>query len=73
MKISCADCGCIVDSGVRVVSCGKENCCCHLPERKSRFRVTHDRLADKRHRRLDGFSLGITGMLRGCQAGSELR
>lgn len=31
MEMGCADCGCIVDSGVVVVTCGKRDCCCqHL-------------------------------------------
>jgi hypothetical protein len=34
MKVSCADCGCVVDKGVRLVPCGKRDCCCqHLPVR----------------------------------------
>jgi hypothetical protein len=36
MEIACADCGCIVDSGVVLVPCGKVDCCCkHLPVRGS--------------------------------------
>jgi hypothetical protein len=34
MKVSCAECGCVVEAGVRVVPCGKRDCCCqHLPVR----------------------------------------
>ena len=34
VKVSCADCGCVVDKGVRLVPCGKSDCCCqHLPVR----------------------------------------
>jgi hypothetical protein len=28
MEIYCADCGCIVEEGVRVVPCGSADCCC---------------------------------------------
>ena len=32
VEIECADCGCIVDLGVRLVPCRKPECCCrHLP------------------------------------------
>ena len=32
MKIACADCGCVVDRGNRVTTCGDAGCCCqHLP------------------------------------------
>lgn len=32
MIIACAECGCVVDRGVRVESCGDLECCCsHLP------------------------------------------
>ena len=32
MEIGCAECGCVVDAGVRVVVCGEADCCCtHLP------------------------------------------
>ena len=32
MEIYCADCGCLVDDGVRVIPCGSPGCCClHLP------------------------------------------
>jgi hypothetical protein len=34
MKVSCAECGCVVEAGVRVVPYGKRDCCCqHLPVR----------------------------------------
>ena len=30
--MACAECGCVVDHGIRVVSCGDDGCCCrHLP------------------------------------------
>ena len=36
VEIGCADCGCIVDSGVRVIPCNTPDCCCrHLPIRES--------------------------------------
>ena len=36
MEIGCADCGCIVDAGVRVVPCGTPDCCCcDLPVRST--------------------------------------
>jgi hypothetical protein len=36
MEIACADCGCVVDRGVIVRSCGKSDCCCrHLPKGSS--------------------------------------
>lgn len=28
MEMYCAECGCLVDHGVRVVSCGSASCCC---------------------------------------------
>jgi ketosteroid isomerase-like protein len=28
MEIYCADCGCLVDRGVRLISCGTPECCC---------------------------------------------
>src|SRR5215468_7591814 len=32
MERYCAECGCLVDQGVRVVPCGSANCCClNLP------------------------------------------
>ena len=32
MELECADCGCLVDSGVVVIPCEQPNCCCiHLP------------------------------------------
>ena len=32
MTIACADCGCLVDRGIRVESCADFDCCCrHLP------------------------------------------
>ena len=32
MTIACADCGCLVDRGIRVESCPDPDCCCqHLP------------------------------------------
>ena len=32
MTIACADCGCLVDRGIRVESCPDSDCCCrHLP------------------------------------------
>jgi hypothetical protein len=35
VRIECAECGCIVDSGVRLVPCGKPECCCRdLPMRE---------------------------------------
>jgi hypothetical protein len=34
VKVSCAECGCVVEQGVRVVLCGEQDCCCqHLPTR----------------------------------------
>ena len=34
IEIGCAECGCIVNTGVRVIPCGKPDCCCrHLPVR----------------------------------------
>lgn len=36
MEMFCADCGCLVDRGVRISSCGKPGCCClDLPTRAS--------------------------------------
>ena len=36
VEIGCADCGCIVDSGVRVIPCNTPDCCCRqLPVRES--------------------------------------
>ncbi len=35
MEIECADCGCLVDAGIRIVPCDKSDCCCrHLPARE---------------------------------------
>ena len=32
--MGCAECGCVVDAGVRVIPCGKAGrCCLHLPVR----------------------------------------
>lgn len=32
VRIGCADCGCVVESGRRVALCGRDDCCCaHLP------------------------------------------
>jgi len=32
MEIECAECGCLVDKGVRIKPCGRPDCCCrHLP------------------------------------------
>ncbi len=32
VTIACADCGCLVDRGIRVESCADPDCCCrHLP------------------------------------------
>lgn len=32
MEIYCADCGCLVERGVRIIPCATEGCCClHLP------------------------------------------
>jgi hypothetical protein len=28
MEISCADCGCLVNGGVRVIPCATDECCC---------------------------------------------
>ena len=28
MEMYCADCGCLVEGGVRIVSCGTDSCCC---------------------------------------------
>lgn len=28
MEILCAECGCLVDRGVRVIACGTDACCC---------------------------------------------
>jgi len=34
MEVGCAECGCIVNTGVRVIPCAKPDCCCrHLPVR----------------------------------------
>ena len=34
MEMSCAECGCVVDLGFRVVKCDDEKCCCaDLPVR----------------------------------------
>ena len=34
MEMRCADCGCVVDAGVRLVCCDDPSCCCaHLPVR----------------------------------------
>ncbi len=34
MEIRCAECGCVVDRGVRVTPCGDPECCCkELPVR----------------------------------------
>jgi hypothetical protein len=36
--MACADCGCIVDGGVRVATCGDPDCCCRdvpMPEPQS--------------------------------------
>jgi hypothetical protein len=34
MEIGCAECGCVVDSGVRVSCCDRDDCCCQdLPVR----------------------------------------
>jgi ketosteroid isomerase-like protein len=36
MPMACADCGCLVEHGVRVSTCGTEGCCCGtLPTRQS--------------------------------------
>jgi hypothetical protein len=36
MEILCADCGCLVDRGVRITVCSDPNCCCNnLPIRES--------------------------------------
>jgi hypothetical protein len=36
MEMYCADCGCLVERGVRVAPCGKSDCCClDLPVRGS--------------------------------------
>jgi hypothetical protein len=38
VKMACADCGCIVDGGVRVATCSDPNCCCRdvpMPESQS--------------------------------------
>ena len=43
MIVACADCGCVVDRGVRVQSCADPACCCsHLP-------VTHADDAAREH------------------------
>lgn len=35
MEMLCAECGCEVDAGVRVASCGNRECCCRaLPARE---------------------------------------
>lgn len=32
MRMGCANCGCVVEGGVRVVVCHRPDCCCgHLP------------------------------------------
>jgi hypothetical protein len=28
MEMACAECGCVVEAGVRVRPCGKADCCC---------------------------------------------
>jgi len=36
MELYCADCGCLVERGIRVTPCGTSDCCClHLPVRGS--------------------------------------
>jgi|GEM_PF-2069494 hypothetical protein len=36
MAIRCAECGCVVDRGVRITPCGDPECCCkELPVRGS--------------------------------------
>lgn len=36
MAITCADCGCLVETGVRVSTCGRPDCCCGaLPTREA--------------------------------------
>jgi hypothetical protein len=36
VEIACADCGCVVDSGVVVARCDAPDCCCaHLPVRRA--------------------------------------
>lgn len=36
MRMACADCGCLVERGVRASTCGTEGCCCStLPTRQS--------------------------------------
>ena len=36
MEIVYADCGCLVDGGIRVTVCGDPNCCCaHLAIREA--------------------------------------
>src|SRR5437867_907821 len=44
VEIYCADCGCLVERGVRVVPCGTAGCCClDLPIRLR----TPDQIADQ--------------------------
>jgi hypothetical protein len=44
MTIACADCGCLVDRGIRVESCADPDCCCrHLP-----VATADDTMADSR-------------------------
>lgn len=36
VEMSCADCGCLVERGVRISLCGKPECCClEFPTRAS--------------------------------------
>jgi hypothetical protein len=40
MELRCADCGCLVDRGVRVETCGNADCCCTDLPRRSDLEAT---------------------------------
>ena len=43
MKIACAECGCVVDRGVRIIPCEDTECCCRdLPIREGEASSEHD-------------------------------
>ena len=42
VKVACAECGCVVDAGLRVQACDDRNCCCRdLPVRGQDEREDH--------------------------------
>lgn len=56
MLMACADCGCLVDQGLRVSACGMAGCCCStLPTRQALDQITAQIVAAFADRDLEAF------------------